>query len=47
MQTPMIRVEMDRVRSSVMHYMGEQNDQFNEIVQETLKQTLTEDWVEL
>jgi hypothetical protein len=42
---PIIRVEMEGLRASVMHYMQRHNDDFNEMVQSTLENTLTEEWV--
>lgn len=42
---PIIRVEIEGLKSSVLHYMQQHNDDFNAMVKEALEQTLTEDWV--
>ncbi len=45
MSMPIIRLELENVKHGVMHHMQSYNDDFNVMVQETLEQTLTEDWV--
>lgn len=42
---PIIKIEMEGLKSSVMHYMQQHNDDFNAMVKDTLERTLTEDWV--
>jgi uncharacterized protein YqeY len=44
---PIIKIEMQQVRESVMHYMQQRNEELNAMVQETLEQTLTEEWVKV
>jgi hypothetical protein len=45
--TPIIRIEMDGLKHSVMHHMQKHNDEFNEMVQEALEKTLNEGWVKV
>jgi hypothetical protein len=45
MNTPVIRIEVEGLKAGVMHHMQQRNDEFNEMVQKTLEDTLTEDWV--
>lgn len=42
---PIIKIEMEGLKSSVMHYMQQHNDDFNAMVKNALEQTLTEEWV--
>ena len=42
---PIIRVEMEGVRAGVLHHMRLHNAEFDAMIQETLSQTLTEEWV--
>ena len=42
--TPVIRIEMEGIRAGVMHHMRQHNEEFNSLVQETLANTLTEEW---
>jgi len=42
---PIIKIEMEGVKASVMHYMQQHNDEYNSVVQSTLENTLTEEWV--
>lgn len=45
LQQPMIHVEMEGIKHSVMHYFADHSDEMNAMVQETLAATLTEEWV--
>jgi len=38
------RVELEGLKSSVMHYMNEHQSQINEIIRQRLEETLTEEW---
>ena len=42
---PIIRIEIEQLRHSVNHYMQRHSNDITEIVQKTLEDTLTEEWV--
>ena len=45
MDTPIIRIEMEGIRRTVMSHMAAKNHEYNEMVQQTLAATLNEKWV--
>lgn len=42
---PMIRIEIDHVKESILHHMGERHDEFNRMVRDSLNNCLNETWV--
>jgi 5-bromo-4-chloroindolyl phosphate hydrolysis protein len=40
-----LKVEMEGIRYTVMSHMSSHHEEINQMVQDTLAQTLTEDWV--
>lgn len=43
---PVIRFDIEGIKSSVMHVFGVHNNEFSQLIQDTIEKTITMEWVE-